>query len=139
MGAGSKFTKETREAIVTAVSIGASQIDACRAARISDQTFLNWMAAGRAAREALARGEKLDARARAKLEFLEEVEAADAQCAVDMQMLVYNSAQRNADDAKCCLERRRPEQFRPVVRNEVGGPDGKPMEIIIRYADSDAA
>lgn len=135
----SKFTKETREAIVTSVSIGASLIDACRAARISDQTFYNWTADGKAARTKLESGEKLTPAERARLDFLEEVEAADAQCAIDMQMLVYNSAQSNADDAKWWLERRRPDQFKPVVRNEMTGGDGRPMEIVIRYADVDIA
>lgn len=137
MGGKSKFTKEAREAIITAVSIGASQADASRAARISDETYRNWLTEGRQARAVLEAGGKLDASAKAKLEFLEEVEAADAQCAIDMQTLVYNSAQTNADDAKWWLERRRPDQFRPVVRNESTGADGKPMEIVIRYADAD--
>lgn len=122
-----------------AISIGASQMDASRAARISDETYRNWLNDGRRAQEALADGVKLSAAQKAKLQFLEDIEAAEAQCAIDMQAIIYNSAQRNSEDAKWWLERRRPDQFRTVTRNEAGGLDGKPMEIVIRYADPDAA
>jgi hypothetical protein len=54
-----------------------------------------------------------------------------------MQTIVYNEAQKDAATAQWWLERRRPDQFRPVVRNENTGKDGGPQEIVIRYADSD--
>ena len=139
MGRKTKFTKKTIEAIVTAVSIGASWADAARAALVSDETIANWRKEGEAARALAESGVKLDADARAKLDFLEQLEQAEAQCAIDMQILVYNSATKNPDDAKWWLERRRSEQFRPPpVRGEVGGKDGGPLEIVIRYAKTNA-
>ncbi len=131
-----KFTPEVRETLVTAISIGASQADASRAARVSDETYRNWLADGREARAKQEAGGKLSAAEKAKLQFLEDIEAAEAQCAVDMQMIVYSAAQKDPEKAQWWLERRRPDQFRTVVRNEQGGLDGKPMqtEIVIRYA-----
>jgi hypothetical protein len=137
MGRKSKFTPKTVEAILESISIGAYYIDAAKAARISDQTLLNWLAEGRAARAAAEVGDVLDKNAEDKLDFLEKFEQAEAQCAIDMQMLVYNEAQRNVEKAQWWLERRRPDQFRPPnVRSEITGKDGNAMEIVIRYADA---
>ena len=137
MGRKTKFTKKTIEAIVTAVSIGASWADAARAALVSDETIANWRKEGEAARALAESGVKLDADARAKLDFLEQLEQAEAQCAIDMQMLVYNSATKNPDDAKWWLERRRPEQFRPpAVRGELVGKDGGPVVFRLTWGDT---
>lgn len=135
-GRRTKFRQDIIDSIILSVSIGASYLDAARAARISDQTLTNWLTEGRKARETLDQGGKLDAGAKAKLAFLEEVEQAEAQCAVDMQVTVYNAAQKDTAAAQWWLERRRPDQFRPVVRNENSGLGGGPMEIVIKYADS---
>lgn len=134
-----KFTQEVIESILLSMSIGATQTDAARTARISDQTLSDWLAEGRKARMAQACGEKLDAKARSRLDFLERVEQAEAQCSVDMQTIVYNAAQSDPAIAQWWLERRRPEQFRLVTRNEASGPNGGPQEIVIRYADADIA
>ena len=137
MGRKTKFTKKTIEAIVTAVSIGASWTDAALAARVSDETIANWRKEGKQARASVEKGEKLDVNGRAKLDFLEQLEQAEAQCAIDMQILVYNSATKNPDDAKWWLERRRPEQFRPpAVRGEFGGKDGGPLVFRLTWGDT---
>lgn len=134
-GRRQKFTPETIENILTAVSIGSTYTDAARAARINDQTLSNWQREGRDARAKFERGEKLEPGERAKLDFLEQLEQVESQCAIDMQTILYNEASRDAKYAQWWLERRRPDQFRPPpVRNELGGGNGGPMEIVIRYA-----
>ncbi len=80
---------------------------------MSYQTFLNWIELGEEARIKREHGAKLSKDETAFLEFFENVEAAETQCAIDMQIIVYNSAQRNAADARWWLERRRPKEFRP--------------------------
>ncbi len=133
-----KFTAEVREVLVTAISIGASQADASRAARVSDETYRNWLTDGREARAKQEAGGKLTAAEKAKLQFLEDIEAAEAQCAIDMQMIVYNAAQKDPATAQWWLERRRRSEFGPVVRNEIGAPDGGPVVISVVKMPVDA-
>ena len=112
-GRPSKIHSESAEAIITNLSIGASRTDSVAAAKVTYQTFLTWLERGEESRAKRENGDKLDKTETSYLEFLENVEAAETQCAIDMQIIVYNSAQRNAADARWWLERRRSREFRP--------------------------
>lgn len=109
-----------------------------RLQHISNRPFLNWLAEGRAADPRRPKWATCWTRTlKTSWIFLEKFEQAEAQCAIDMQMLVYNEAQRNVEKAQWWLERRRSDQFRPPnVRSEITGKDGNAMEIVIRYADA---
>ena len=112
-GRPSKIHSEAAAAIITNLSIGASRTDSVLAAKVNYQTFLNWLERGEEAKIRRENGAKLTKDETVFLEFLENVEAAETQCAIDMQIIVYNSAQRNAADARWWLERRRSKEFRP--------------------------
>ena len=112
-GRPSKIHSESAAAIVTNLSIGASRTDSVLAAKVDYQTFLNWMDRGEHALARREHGEKLSKDDTAFLEFFENVNAAETQCAIDMQIIVYNAAQRDANHARWWLERRRSKEFRP--------------------------
>ncbi len=112
-GRPSKIHSESAEAIITNLSIGASRTDSVRAAKVAYQTFLTWLELGEVSRAKQENGAKLSRDETAFLEFLENVEAAETQCAIDMQIIVYNAAQKDVNTARWWLERRRPKEFRP--------------------------
>ncbi len=100
------------DAIVENLSVGASRVDSVRAAGVNYQTFLNWIEKGNAAQAKSNAGEKLSKLEKLYLDFAERVEAAEAQCAIDAQMIVYSAmAKGDVQTARWWLELRRPEQF----------------------------
>lgn len=102
---------EKAEAIIENLSVGASRVDSVRAASVSYQSFLTWLEQGRTAKERLENGDRLTKREKLYLDFLERVEAAESQCAIDMQMVVYGGAVKDPQLALRWLEVRRPEQY----------------------------
>jgi hypothetical protein len=100
------------DAIIENLSVGASRVDSVRAAGVNYQTFLNWIAFGEEAKTKEENGDKLTKRERLYLDFVERVNAAESQCAIDAQMIVYSAmAKGDVQTARWWLESRRPEQF----------------------------
>ena len=102
---------EKAEVIIENLSVGASRTDAVLAASVNYQSFLNWIDWGKNARKRQENGERLTKREKLYLDFLERVTAAEAQCAIDMQMVVYGGAVKDPQLALRWLEVRRPEQY----------------------------
>ena len=102
---------EKAEAIIENLSVGASRTDAVLAASCTYQSFLNWIEWGRDAKNRQENGERLTKREKLYLDFFERVTAAEAQCAIDMQIVVYSGAVKDPQLALRWLEVRRPEQY----------------------------
>ena len=90
MARPSKLTPETQSTIVDAILHGATYKDAAEAAGVSYASFNAWMDEGR------------NAKSGKFLKFLEAVEIANAQCAVNFSRVIQSAAAKG--DAKYALE-----------------------------------
>lgn len=115
-GRRTKRTPEVEKRILDALRVGATQKDACAAAGISDQTFLNWT--------------------RDSVDFLDAVMRAEAACAAVMAATIYEAAIKQKDwrAAESWLKRRRKDEW--SERQEMTGSGGGALRIEIAYADN---
>jgi transposase-like protein len=111
MARPTKFTEETRAAILAQISKGAAYELACAAARVSYQTFRNWMERGENAK----RGEFL--------EFFEAVKEAEAEAAAGWLDEIDKAAEKGSWQAAAWkLERRYPHLYGRTVHTPPGAP-----------------
>lgn len=126
MGRSSKLTPETQQKIITAISAGAYLETAAAHGSISETTFYRWLQEG----EQSTSG--------AKREFWEAVKKAEADAELMRLARISKAGQEGSWQADAWyLERRYPNRWGKRV-NEVSGPDGGPVQVIIKYADVDA-
>ena len=121
MARPSKFTEETRQAIIDNLSIGATYKDASEAAGIHYNTFLHWLERGEQAKRGKFK------------EFLCAVEQAKADARLNYTKTIAAAAEKG--DWRAALEylkRRDRENWGDGT--EVSGGSN---EIVIRYADDD--
>jgi hypothetical protein len=113
-----KLTERTKDDIVKALKAGNSRRDSALYAGISEQTFYSWMSRGRD-------GEPLYA------EFLEAVEKAEAQSVVRNVAIIQRAAEETWQAAAWWLERKRPDDWGPRQRMDIGA-DQDALEVIVK-------
>lgn len=115
MARPSLLTPERSQRIAELVSAGNNVDTAAAAAGISEATFYDWMARGRAERERLAAGKRSKPKASEEiyLQFLEAIEKARAEAEARLVLLIHKAAQepRTWQAAAWLLERRTPEKW----------------------------
>lgn len=111
VGRPTKLDDLTAKRIVDAVAEGASRSAAAEAARISRQTLMNWLAAGRDGDPAY-------------VDFFDRVKTAEAKAEIEMVNIIRQAATRSWQAAAWWLERCRAETY-ALKRDVVPSDDGQ--------------
>ena len=131
-----KMTPEAVDAFAQAIRLGATRDLAAAAAGWSTSTAYAYLDAGRAAQAKAENGERLTAKERRSLEFLEATQKAEAVMAQAALAQIVRAAQsaQHWTAAAWLLERRFPDKYgrRPV---EVAGPGGGPIPVEVTAGD----
>jgi len=118
------------ERISNALRNGAYIHHACEASGISTSTYHNWLERGRNERDRQNAGLKPDTAEAPYLEFLEAIEKAQAEGALDLLGEIANHARNGTWQAAAwILERKFPRQWGRFDRTEHTGPEGGPMRL----------
>ncbi|HRJ96859.1 MAG TPA: hypothetical protein PLL78_09245 [Fimbriimonadaceae bacterium] len=99
-----KRTDEVDARLVKALKLGATRVDACRYAGISEDTLARWIVK--------------------YADFAEMIERTEAEVAVRMSGTVVKAGQNDPHYALKWLERRRRAEWSPTQKHELSGPDG---------------
>lgn len=124
MARPTKLNKETHDAIVNALKIGATRKDAAGAAGVNYVTFLDWLEKGDKAKKGSALSE-----------FSYSVKQAEHHARLVYTQVIAKAA--SAGDWRAAMEylkRRDPEHWSD--NTQVAGGDNK-IEIVVKYADAD--
>ena len=116
-----KLTPETSEAILTALSIGATYKDAAEAAGVEYATFNNWMQTGEQAKSGKF------------FEFFYAVRQTEARARLKYLSQIAKASEKDWRAALEYLKRRDRPNWGDNVDVTSGG---EKMEIVVRYADS---
>jgi len=126
-GRPSKFTAETQDKIVQAISVGNYYESACRYAGVGYRTFRLWMAKGEQARSGKF------------FQFFHAIREAEARAEVravaQWQSHMPNSWQASRD----FLARRHPQRWMPQERQEISGKDGGAIEVVVSWDSVDGS
>jgi transposase len=127
---------ERLEAITNALRNGAYIEHAAQAAGINPSTYHLWMDRGRTERDRRRAGLKADSNETKYLEFLEAVEKAQSEAAVDLLGEIANHARNGTWQAAAwILERKFPRQWGRFDRSEVTGAEGGPVRLDVSTED----
>jgi len=110
-GPRGRLSEAVVAAIVRSVRCGAPPETAAAAVGISRRTFFRWRARGRAAEKLYEAGEDLSPDDDAYLDFLDRVDQAEAQAAVEASVRLFEAGKRSWRAAVALLERRFPEDW----------------------------
>jgi transposase len=124
------------EAITNALRNGAYIDHAAQAAGIGTSTYHAWMERGRTERDRRRAGLAPDDNETKYLEFLESVERAQSEAAVDLLGEIANHARNGTWQAAAwILERKFPRQWGRFDRTEHSGPEGGPVRLDVSTED----
>jgi transposase len=127
---------ERLEAITTALRNGAYIDHAAQAAGITARTYHAWMERGRNERDRLNAGLEADPNEAPFVQFLQSVERAQSEAAVDLLGEIANHARNGTWQAAAwILERKFPRQWGRFDRTEHSGPDGGPVRLDVSTED----
>ena len=118
------------ERITSALRNGAYIEHAAQAAGIGVSTYHSWMDRGRTERDRRRAGLNPDENEDIFVEFLEAVERAQSEAAVDLLGEIANHARNGTWQAAAwILERKFPRQWGRMDRTEHTGPEGGPVKL----------
>ncbi len=124
-GRPSKLTPETQARIAQAIEVGATYALAAQYGGVAYNTFNEWMKKGEAAKA----GKYYD--------FYELIKNAEGKAAVKWLALIDKAAVDTWQAAAWKLERRYPRDYgRTVVSQEISGPEGGEVNIVVKWGDS---
>lgn len=124
------------ERITDALRNGAYIEHAAQAAGISTSTYHGWMERGRNERDRRKAGLAADDHETPYVEFLESVERAQSEAAVDLLGEIANHARNGTWQAAAwILERKFPRQWGRMDRTEHTGPEGGPVKLDVSTED----
>lgn len=127
---------DRRDRITEALRNGAYIDHAAQAAGISTSTYHGWMERGRTERDRRRAGLEPDDHEAPYLDFLESVERAQSEAAVDLLGEIANHARNGTWQAAAwILERKFPRQWGRFDRTEHTGPEGGPMRLDVSTED----
>lgn len=136
IGRPTLLDEDRLEAITSALRNGAYIEHAAQAAGINPSTYHLWMDRGRTERDRRRAGLEPDANETKYLEFLEAVERAQSEAAVDLLGEIANHARNGTWQAAAwILERKFPRQWGRFDRTEHTGPEGGPMRLDVSTED----
>lgn len=124
------------ERISNALRDGASIENASRAAGIHRATYHNWMERGRNERDRIAAGLEVDENETPFLDFLDNIEKAQAEAAVNFIGEIANHARNGTWQAAAwILERKFPREWGRFDRTEHTGSEGGPVRLDVSTED----
>lgn len=124
------------ERITDALRNGAYIEHAAQAAGISPSTYHNWMDRGRTERDRRRAGLAADDHETPYVDFLESVEKAQSEAAVELLGEIANHARNGTWQAAAwILERKFPRQWGRFDRTEHSGPEGGPVRLDVSTED----
>ena len=119
-GRPSKLTAESQKRITDAIRVGATYELAAQYGGVAYNTFNEWMKAGAAASSGKLR------------EFYDAVKGAEGDAAIKWLAVIDKAALEQWQAAAWKLERRYPREYgRQIVQNEVSGPDGGELRVVV--------
>ncbi len=131
-----KVTKRRTDAFCEAISIGSTNEMAAAYARIDPDTALNWLKRGEDEINRRAKNEAPQESEQPFVDFFGAVRQARLEAGIRWQQVVDAAASKDPNWAYRMLRVRFGADYRePAQPVEVGGRDGGPMEIVIRYAE----
>lgn len=116
-GRKSKLTPAVQKTIVGHIRAGNYIEVAARAAGITDRTFYLWMEKGEASKSGIY------------YQFFQAIKDAEADAEAEMVASIKRHGLTNWQATMTLLERRHPERWAKLVRNEHTGKDGGPIAI----------
>tara|TARA_Y100000590_G_scaffold403181_1_gene489602 strand:+ start:305 stop:823 length:519 start_codon:yes stop_codon:yes gene_type:complete len=127
IGRPPRLSKEIKETICRALSVGMSMEGAASLAGVSVSTLYGWIRRGKAAKAGGFSG------------FVKEINQALAQFEVRNAAIINRAAQLGDwKPALALLERRRSKDWAKTEKHEIGGTDGKPIQYeIVRESGTD--
>ena len=111
-----KMTEDVRKRLVDAVKAGNHITRACEYAGISKMTYYRWKAKASTARS----GEYFD--------LMQELEEAESQAQIRMVAQWQAQIPNDWRAAREFLARRFPDDWSPTEKQEISGPEGKPVK-----------
>jgi hypothetical protein len=128
-GRPTKLTADAADAFLTAVRLGATRDLAAQAAGWSPSATYSYLESGRDARHKADTGQRLTAKERRFLEFVEATEKAEGDMAQNALACIVRAARepRHWTAAAWLLERRYPAEY--GRRTELVGPGGGPLQV----------
>lgn len=134
MGRKTKLTRTVQEYVCTAIRRGANDEMRARNGRISKQTYYTWLNRGAAARQLVESGQPVPDGEQPFLDFLDEVEDAQADYGFTLQQVIADEAERSPAEARRELQRLYPQDYAPPpTRAEVSGPAGGPLKTEVEH------
>lgn len=122
--------------ITDALRNGAYIEHAAQAAGITSRTYHAWMERGRNERDRISAGLEPDEHEAVYLQFLQSVERAQSEAAVDLLGEIANHARNGTWQAAAwILERKFPRQWGRMDRTEHTGPEGGPVKLDVSTED----
>lgn len=124
------------ERICTALRAGCYIDEAAGAAGVTGTTYHNWMNRGRTERDRRAAGLPEDEHESIFVDFLESVEKAQAEAAVDhLKNIAAHAADGSWQASAWILERKFPRKWGRMDRTEHTGPEGGPVRVDVSTED----
>ena len=119
-GQPTKLTAKRKRRILKALRSGATRACAARYSGITYRSFAGWMARGAKEKRGVF------------FQFFQDVRIIEAELEMEMCGVIVDGSKDDPRWAAWWLERRRKTDYAQTTKNEVSGPEGKPLKIQIK-------
>ena len=119
-GQPTKLTAKRKRRILKALRAGTTRACAARYSGITYRSFAGWMARGAKEKRGVF------------FQFFQDVRIIEAELEMEMCGVIVDGSKDDPRWAAWWLERRRKTDYAQTTKNEVSGPEGKPLKIQIK-------